>query len=89
MANNGKSEDQQPLMVRVPEHVATGVYSNLAKVNISENEIIMDFILVSPNEGEQALLVSRVILSRKHASAFLEVLDKLLKGVDKNKEDNK
>lgn len=89
MANNGKSENQQPLTVRVPEHVATGIYSNLAKVNISENEVIMDFILVSPNEGEQALLVSRVILSRKHASTFLEVLDKLLKGAKEDKEGNK
>lgn len=86
MANNGKSESKQPLMVRIPDYAGIGVYSNLAKVNVSENEVIMDFILKTPNEGEQAVLVSRVILSRKHAAALLEVLDKLLKA---KKEDKK
>lgn len=55
-------------VVSLPE-TAKGVYANVAVIKHTEREFIFDFILLI---DEEAQLVSRVIMSPPHASAFLE-----------------
>jgi len=57
-------------IVAQPE-VAKGVYSNLAIIQHTRNEFVIDFLLKLTAEGQ---LVSRIILSPQHAIALLNAL---------------
>lgn len=74
MANNGKIA--KTLKIHMPEQLKSGVYSNIASVSISKNEVLIDFIFRSPTEAN---LVSRVILPITHAESLEKVLSNLLK----------
>jgi hypothetical protein len=61
--------------------VIRGVYSNIALIQHTQNEFILDFLLRLAGEAQ---LVSRIILSPQHAMALLNAL-----GINVNKyEDN-
>ncbi len=62
--------------IGVADPIRGGVYSNIANVHVSKNEVMIDFIFNAPNE---AILVSRVILPIEHARSLKEVLVNLLK----------
>jgi len=53
------------LEIQLDEDVAQGVYSNLAVVNHSDSEFILDFIFVQP-QAPRAKVRSRVITSPSH-----------------------
>lgn len=74
MANN--KEVNKALKIYIPEQLRNGVYSNIASVSISKNEVLIDFIFRSPTEAN---LVSRVILPITHAESLEKVLSNLLK----------
>lgn len=74
MSNNKKS-----LTVNIPQHMQAGVFSNTAKVNVSQREVVIDFALLEPNVKGSAVLVSRVILTKEHAVELKNVLAKSLK----------
>ncbi|NQU82655.1 MAG: DUF3467 domain-containing protein [Parcubacteria group bacterium] len=71
------------LKVSMPDAVKGGVYSNLANIHMSKNEIILDFLFRGPHGPKDATLVSRVIISMDHAKS----LEKALFGIlnQKNK----
>lgn len=72
---NKKKQKNLPV-VNIQEHLKSGVYSNIAKINISKREVLIDFIFRGPDEAN---VVSRVIMPIPHAQALLMALSNLLK----------
>ena len=70
------SEDQNkegPLNIELDETIADGTYSNLAIINHSVSEFIVDFINVMPGVPK-AKVKSRIILTPQHAKRLTKAL---------------
>lgn len=52
-----------------------GVYSNLARVTFTKNEFVLGFVF---NVGEEAHLVSRVVVSPEHMKQLSTVINNSL-----------
>lgn len=55
------------------EKTAEGIYSNLAIINHSVSEFVVDFISIMPGTPK-AKVKSRIILTPQHAKRFLKAL---------------
>ncbi len=66
------------LKVSMPEEVRKGVYSNLANVHMSQQEVVLDFLFRGPYQPKDTILVSRVILSVAHAKLLEKALFSVL-----------
>ena len=66
---------QQPMQIQIQidDATANGAYTNMAMVNHSETEFILDFIYVQPQMAK-AVVRSRVISSPKHVKRLLLAL---------------
>ncbi len=73
MDNNQNQNQENNLNIELNEMVAGGVYSNLALVNHSPSEFVLDFIQMMPGV-QQAKVRSRVILAPLHAKRVLTAL---------------
>ena len=69
-----KLQDKQQLNIAIDENVADGIYSNLAIINHSASEFIVDFITVMPG-SPKAKVKSRVILTPEHVKRFKKALE--------------
>ena len=65
--------EKKELQIEIDEATAQGIYSNLAFLTHSEQEFIMDFIFMSPQQPK-AKVRSRIITSPKHAKRFFMAL---------------
>ena len=73
-----KKENKQ-VSIELPEELAQGFYSNLAVVNHSPTEFVLDFISMMPGMPK-AKVKSRVILTPQHAKRLTKALaDNILK----------
>ena len=72
MDNNQNPQDGN-INIQLNEMVAAGVYCNLALVNHSPSEFVLDFIQLMPGV-QQANVRSRVILAPLHAKRVLTAL---------------
>jgi hypothetical protein len=73
---HGNSDDQNKqnqLNINLSQEVAQGIYSNLAVINHSTSEFIIDYIRVMPGVP-QAEVKSRVILTPEHAKRLMNAL---------------
>jgi hypothetical protein len=70
--NGPKTQDGQ-LNVELNEEVAEGIYSNLAIINHSPSEFVLDFIKVMPGVPK-AKVKSRIVLTPQHAKRLLRAL---------------
>lgn len=71
---SGTKENREgQLNIELDEKVADGVYSNLAIINHSVSEFVLDFINVMPGLPK-ARVKSRVILTPQHAKRLLKAL---------------
>ena len=61
------------LNIELTEDVAQGTYSNLAIINHSPSEFVVDFIQMMPGV-KKAKVKSRVILTPQHAKRFKNAL---------------
>mgnify|MGYP002725716946 CR=1 FL=1 len=61
------------LNVELSEEIAEGIYSNLAIINHSPSEFVVDFIKVMPGVPK-ARVKSRIVLTPQHAKRFLRAL---------------
>jgi len=61
------------LNIEIDEQTAHGIYSNLAVVNHSSSEFVLDFVNVMPGMSK-AKVRSRVIISPEHAKRLLKAL---------------
>ena len=84
---NSKQQDINPeeIQILVPENIRAGAYANTAQIGVSPEEVTLNFIYVNPNDNPQGTMVSRVIVSKRHAMQISEHLKAVL---DTDKEVN-
>ncbi len=68
-----KASKEKQINIAIDENIAEGVYSNLAIINHSPSEFIVDFITIMPG-APKARVKSRVILTPEHAKRFHKAL---------------
>ena len=69
----GEKPARPKLQIQLDDTTARGHYANLALINHSENEFILDFAFMQPG-AHAARVVSRVISTPKHAKRLLRAL---------------
>ena len=67
------SQQQQQINIELDEKVAEGIYSNLAIINHSQSEFVLDFVTIMPGVPK-AKVKSRIVLTPQHAKRFLKAL---------------
>ena len=72
MAEESKSKQNQ-LNIELDETVAEGSYANLAIINHSVSEFVVDFVNVMPGTPK-AKVKSRIILTPQHAKRLAKAL---------------
>ena len=79
MDDNQKNQPkQQQLNIDLSEEVAEGTYSNLAIIQHSNAEFILDFVKIMPGLPK-ANVQSRIILTPHHAKRLLKALSENIK----------
>jgi hypothetical protein len=71
-------KQEQQIQVEIDDLTAQGVYSNLAVISHSENEFVIDFVFVQP-QNLKAKVRSRIITSPQHIKRFLLALEENIK----------
>ena len=69
--NNNKSGQQ--INIELDADVAQGIYSNLAIINHSASEFVVDFVSIMPGVPKSKVK-SRIILTPQHAKRLLKAL---------------
>ncbi|WP_375239427.1 DUF3467 domain-containing protein [Aurantibacter sp.] len=72
--NNDKKSKQGQINIELDEATAEGVYSNLAIINHSVSEFVVDFVKIMPGTPKSKVK-SRIILTPQHAKRFLKALN--------------
>ena len=67
------NEQQGQINIELDEKVAEGIYSNLAIINYSASEFVVDFVTLMPGVPK-AKVKSRIVLTPQHAKRFLKAL---------------
>ena len=68
-----EEKKKEGLNIELGEEIAEGTYSNLAIINHSPSEFIVDFIQMMPGVPK-AKVKSRVILTPQHAKSLMKAL---------------
>lgn len=71
MSNQNPQEGQ--INIELDEAIADGIYSNLAIINHSNTEFVLDFINIMPGVPK-AKVKSRIILTPQHAKRLVKAL---------------
>ena len=68
-------QKQQPgqINIELDEKTADGIYSNLAIINHSASEFVVDFVTIMPGVPK-AKVKSRIVLTPQHAKRLLKAL---------------
>lgn len=69
-----KENKQKKLNIQLDEDTAQGKYSNLAIINHSATEFVLDFVNVMPG-SPKSKVQSRIILTPQHAKRLLKALN--------------
>ena len=69
-----KKNKKDGLNIELSEEVAEGSYSNLAIINHSPSEFVLDFIQMMPGVPK-AKVKSRIILTPQHAKRLMKALN--------------
>ncbi|MBW7871453.1 MAG: DUF3467 domain-containing protein [Flavobacteriia bacterium] len=67
------AEEQKNINIEINDQTAEGVYSNLAVINHSPTEFVVDFIQMMPGVPK-ARVKSRIILTPQHAKRLAAAL---------------
>jgi hypothetical protein len=67
------NQQQGQINIELDEKIAEGIYSNLAIINHSQSEFILDFITIMPGIPK-AKVKSRIILTPQHTKRLLAAL---------------
>lgn len=73
MSDSVKNKKGQ-INIELDEKVAQGIYSNLAIINHSQSEFVVDFITIMPGVPKSKVK-SRIVLTPQHAKRFLKALN--------------
>lgn len=68
-----QEQNPQDLNIELTDDIASGVFSNLALINHSSTEFVLDFIQIMPGIPK-AKVKSRIILTPEHAKRLLSAL---------------
>ena len=68
-----EEKKKEGLNIELTEEVAEGTYSNLAIINHSPSEFVVDFIQMMPGTPK-AKVKSRIILTPQHAKRLMKAL---------------
>jgi hypothetical protein len=71
MSDNNQQQGQ--INIELDEKIAEGIYSNLAIINHSASEFVVDFVTIMPGTPK-AKVKSRIVLTPQHAKRFLKAL---------------
>lgn len=74
MAINQDDKKKGQINIELDEKTAEGIYSNLAIINHSVSEFVVDFVSIMPG-SPKAKVKSRIILTPQHAKRFLKALN--------------
>ena len=69
-----EEKKQEGLNIELTEEVAEGTYSNIAIINHSPSEFVVDFIRMMPGVPK-AKVKSRIILTPQHAKRLMNALN--------------
>jgi hypothetical protein len=69
--NNGPKKPS--INIELDAEVAQGIYSNLAIINHSQSEFVVDFVSIMPGVPKSKVK-SRIVLTPQHAKRFLKAL---------------
>ncbi|MDP5000330.1 MULTISPECIES: DUF3467 domain-containing protein [unclassified Flavobacterium] len=70
MENNNQ---QGQINIELDEKTAEGIYSNLAIINHSNSEFVLDFVAIMPGVPK-AKVKSRIVLTPQHAKRLLKAM---------------
>lgn len=73
MAEEKSKKNPGQINIELDEKVAEGTYSNLAIINHSVSEFVVDFISIMPGTPKSKVK-SRIILTPQHAKRLLKAL---------------
>lgn len=68
-----EEQQQQQLNIELSEEVAEGIYANLAIINHSFAEFVIDFVNVMPSTPK-ARVKSRIVMTPHHAKRLMRAL---------------
>ena len=69
-----KKPKQNKINIELDEKVAEGIYSNLAIINHSVSEFVVDFVSIMPGTPKSKVK-ARIILTPQHAKRLLKALN--------------
>jgi len=78
-----KEENKNQLNIELDEKMADGTYANLAIINHSVSEFVVDFINVMPG-APKSKVKSRIILTPQHAKRLMKALAENIKRFENN-----
>lgn len=73
MSENKNKPKKGQINIELDEQTAQGTYSNLAIINHSVSEFVVDFVNIMPG-APKSKVKSRIILTPQHAKRFLKAL---------------
>lgn len=73
MEDNQNKPKKGQINIELDEQTAQGTYSNLAIINHSVSEFVVDFVNIMPG-APKSKVRSRIILTPQHAKRFLKAL---------------
>ncbi|MEP2937049.1 MAG: DUF3467 domain-containing protein [Gilvibacter sp.] len=68
-----KDKKKNQINIELDESVAQGIYSNLAIINHSASEFVVDFVSIMPGTPKSKVK-SRIILTPQHAKRFMKAM---------------
>ena len=71
--SENKNQKQNQINIELDESIADGIYSNLAIINHSVSEFVVDFVNIMPGRPKSKVK-SRIILTPQHAKRLLKAL---------------
>ena len=74
MADDKNKNKQGQINIELDEKVAEGTYSNLAIINHSVSEFVLDFVSIMPGTPKSKVK-SRIILTPQHAKRLVKALN--------------
>ena len=73
MDDKTKKQQKSQINIELDEKVAEGIYSNLAIINHSVSEFVLDFVSIMPGTPKSKVK-SRIILTPQHAKRLTKAL---------------
>ena len=71
---NKKKDNKGKINIELDEKIAEGTYSNLAIINHSVSEFVIDFISIMPGSPKNKVK-SRIIITPQHAKKLSKALN--------------